>query len=144
MPDLTSLAELEYITWKVITTYIVNKLKQNALSCTKLNRSRRAHEINFKSQQVAPSTPLQFTTSPSPTTTFCSWRHHHQPVVFFKKKSTMDGPGVPSTTTLGPPHSAGSGSILPLCLLGGRRTTKKCSVQGFLHVEIYRVVTVIM
>ena len=31
------------------------------------------------------STPLQFTTSPSPTITFSSWRHHHQPVEFFKK-----------------------------------------------------------
>ena len=32
----------------------------------------------------------------------------------FYKKSMMDG--VPSTTTLGPPHSAGSGSTLLLCL----------------------------
>ena len=27
-----------------------------------------------------------------------------------------------------------------LLALGGRRTTKECSVQRFLHVEIYRVV----
>ena len=37
------------------------------------------------------STPLQFTTSPSPTTTFSSWRHHHQPVEFFKNNRRWTG-----------------------------------------------------
>ena len=75
MPDLTSSAELEYITWKAITTYIVNKLWQDATSWdTKLRHGGGRVEISglmavrsLSKAQLAPSR-LQFTTvsKPSP------------------------------------------------------------------------------
>ena len=33
-----------------------------------------------------------------------------------------------------------TGASMPTSVVGGRRTRKECSVQRFLHVEIYRVV----
>ena len=46
MPDFTSSTELEYITWKAVATYIVNKLQQDTVSCcTKLLHGEGQVEI---------------------------------------------------------------------------------------------------